>query len=73
MELDSLQPNNEIIAYINGKAIVLNDNGDLFYAEMPEEFVTIGGFIFSGGLSPLSELPSPEQRLIKKHLDSIGG
>lgn len=73
MELDSLQPNNEIIAYINGKAIVLNDNGDLLYAEIPEEFVTIGGFIFPEGLSPLSELPAPEQRIIQKHIESIGG
>ncbi len=73
MALDNLQLNNEVVACINGKAIVLNDNGDLFYAEMPEEFVTIGGFIFSDGLSPLSVLPDPEQRQIKKHLDSIGG
>lgn len=73
MELDSLQLDNEVIAYINGKAIVLNDDGNLFYAEMPEEFVTIGGFIFPDGLSPLSDLPAPEQRIIQKHIESIGG
>lgn len=62
------QKDNTIIAYIDGKAIVKNDDGELYYCEMPEDFVTIGETMFEADLTPVSELPIMQQYSIQTQL-----
>lgn len=33
---------NTIVGWLDGKAIIANESGDLFYYEMPQEFTHIG-------------------------------
>lgn len=65
---DNIQTDNTIIAYIDGKAIVLGDEGELYYCEMPEDFVTIGETMFEADLTPVSELPIMQQYSIQAQL-----
>ena len=60
-----LQADNEIIAYIDGMAIV-----NLFYFEIPEEYCEIGDVVESHYLSSIEEL-DPE--LKSRVLNSLGG
>ena len=59
-----IQSDNIIIGYINGKAIIENEWGNLFYVETPEEFITIGETAIDEGLTSISELPKAEQEQI---------
>lgn len=59
-----IQSDNIIIGYINGKAIIENEWGNLFYVEIPEEFITIGETAIDEGLTSISELPQQEQEEI---------
>ncbi len=61
---EKIYASNEIVGYCKGKAIVKQDDGVLFYEEIPEEFVTIGEFVFPNDLSPISELPEAERKEI---------
>lgn len=65
-----LQADNEIIAYIDGRAIVMNEWGNLFYFEIPEEYCEIGDVVESHYLSSIEEL-DPE--LKSRVLNSLGG
>ena len=65
---DTFQLDNTIVAYIDGKAIVLGDDGEYYYCEMPEEFVTIGETMFEADLTPVSELPIIKQYSILSQL-----
>ncbi len=58
--------NNEIVAYINGKAIVENDWGKLYFVEMPGEYAVIGEVVQSAGLIELTDLPKDEVDFISK-------
>lgn len=60
------QANNEVIAYIDGKAIIEDDFGKLYYIEIEEEFVTLGEVAFSSDLTPISELEESMQLNILK-------
>ncbi len=71
-QLDNVQTTNEVIGYVNGKAIILNDDGELLYIRIPEEHVTIGEFMFPDGLNPVSYLTAPEQREIERHINRKG-
>lgn len=48
-----LQADNEIIAYIDGMAIVRNEWGNLFFFEVPEEYCEIGDVVESHYLSSI--------------------
>ena len=65
-----LQADNEIIAYIDGMAIVRNEWGNLFFFEVPEEYCEIGDVVESHYLSPIEEL-DPE--LKSRVLQALGG
>jgi hypothetical protein len=62
------QKDNTIIAYIDGKAIIEDEEGKLYYCDIPEDFVTIGETMFENDLTSLSELSIMEQYNIKSQL-----
>lgn len=64
------QTDNEVIGYVNGKAIILDDNGNYFYVVMPEDLVTIGETILEDDLTSLDFLPALEQNEIMNFLTS---
>jgi hypothetical protein len=65
-----LQADNEIIAHIDGMAIVKNEWGNLFFFEVPEEYCEIGDVVESHYLSPIEELdPELKSRVLK----ALGG
>ena len=68
---DKFQKDNTIIAYIDGKAIVEDEEGELYYCDIPEDFVTIGETMFENELTPLSELSIMEQYNIKSQLSEV--
>ena len=68
---DTFQKDNTIIAYIDGKAIVEDEEGELYYCDIPEDFVTIGETMFENDLTPLSELSIMEQYNIKSQLSEV--
>ena len=68
---DKFQKDNPIIAYIDGKAIVEDEEGELYYCDIPEDFVTIGETMFENDLTPLSELSIMEQYNIKSQLSEV--
>lgn len=69
---EKIYESNEIVGYYKGKAIVKQDDGVLFYEEIPEEFVTIGEIAFPEDISPISELPEAERKeIIAKFGDVI--
>ena len=49
----------------NGKAIVVSDEGEYFYVEMPMEFVMPGTVLQKQFVHPVSELPEKEQQDIE--------
>lgn len=65
------QRDNTVVAYIDGKAIVENDDGDLYYCEMPEEFVVLGETMFENDLTPISELSIMQQYNIRSQLAEV--
>ena len=65
------QKDNTIIAYIDGKAIVEDEEGELYYCDIPEDFVTIGETMIENDLTPLSELSIMEQYNIKSQLSEV--
>lgn len=56
----------ESVGYYNGKEIVVCDNGELYFQEIPEEFVTVGAAVDFMDLDSICILPEEEQREIKK-------
>lgn len=68
---DKFQKDNTILAYIDGKAIVEDEEGELYYCDIPEDFVTIGETMFENDLTPLSELSIMEQYNIKSQLSEV--
>lgn len=68
---DKFQKDNTIIAYIDGKAIVEDEEGELYYCDIREDFVTIGETMFENDLTPLSELSIMEQYNIKSQLSEV--
>lgn len=55
---------NTIIAYVEGLAIAKDEWGDLYFAEMPEEFATIGEVADLNAFEPFEKLPSDVQSKI---------
>ena len=61
---EEIRANNEIIGYYNGKAIIRDDWGRLFFTEMEEEFVVLGDIVETKYISSIEELPQDEQKAI---------
>lgn len=65
------QPSNEVVYYINGKAIVQDDYGELYYFECPEENVALGETIDQMILNPISSLSQQERTIIEHDLKDL--
>lgn len=64
--MSNLITNNTIIGYVNGKAIAVDENDNLLYLEMPEEYA-LKGEVLEGGKF-ISELSGEEINQIYIHL-----
>jgi hypothetical protein len=51
---------NVIIGWYNGKALAVDENNDISYYEMPEEYAIKGEILDCDELRPISELPAAE-------------
>lgn len=60
---------NLVIGYYNGKAIVKNELGNLFYMECEEQIAPEGTVLENDVLTPISELSVQEQREIHNIYD----
>lgn len=60
---------NEVVGYVDGKAIIRDDNGRWFFLEMPEEFISLGEQIRTADLTPLEVLPEIKQKLISIEME----
>ena len=52
---------NLVIGYFNGKIIVKNDFGHLYYMICEEQIAPVGTFLESDLLAPVKNLPEAEQ------------
>lgn len=66
---EKIQKDNTVVDYINDKAIVIDDEGEIFFVEIPQEFVTLGETILEDDLTPLSTLSFAEQYYILSKLN----
>jgi hypothetical protein len=55
---------NEIIGYVDGKAIIRDEDGRWFFLEIPEVLVLAGEQIQTVDLTPIEVLPEIEQKQI---------
>lgn len=62
--LENEQLDHDIAGYIDGKAIIVDENGCWYFIEMPEEFVSKGEVFFEDDLTPIDVLPFLEQKFI---------
>lgn len=60
--------NTVMVAYINGRAIYLDDESNIYCVEMPEEFAVFGTTALDEDLTKISELSEDERLLILKEL-----
>lgn len=61
---------NTVVGYENDKIIVKQDDGLLFYAEMPDNLIDLGETIAPNELKSIRNLPQEEQdRIIAKYKD----
>ena len=56
----------ESIGYYNGKEIIACDNGELYFQEIPEEFVVLGAAVNFMDVDSICILPEEEQREIRR-------
>lgn len=66
---EKIQKDNTVVDYINEKAIVIDDEGEIFFVEIPQEFVTLGETMLEDDLTPLSILSFAEQYYILSKLN----
>ena len=62
-----------VLMYLDGYKVSEDDFGDLWCAEVPEEYVTPGdGVVIEGSaFIPLEDLPAEQQTRIKNELDAL--
>lgn len=60
-----------VLMYTEGMAICEDDWENLWAAEMPEEFVTVGEDMEIDGLIPFEDLPADQQARIQSELDAL--
>jgi|LGVE01.1.fsa_nt_gb hypothetical protein len=63
-----VQKENEVVGYVSGKAIIKNEDGQWFFIEMPEEFITQREQMFEDDLTPLEQLSLEDQNNILKEM-----
>lgn len=66
--MNNIVKENTMIGWYEGKAITIDENDELSYYEMPEEFAYKGEPIDSHQLRPVSELSAQEILAIMDHL-----
>lgn len=67
-----IQTDNEVVGYINGKAIVVDDIGDYYFVRIPEEFVEHGETFLEAELTPVDALPGEEKiKILKIVMDEV--
>lgn len=66
------QKDNSIIAYLNGRAIVQDEDGQIYVCAIPEEFIAIGETVFEEDLTPIAKLPLGERYVILSALAEKG-
>ena len=71
VNLEDVQLSNEVIGYVDNKAIVLDCTGELFYTRYPSEFSKIGDFIVEEDLIPIKTLSVDLQREIQLLADEV--
>ncbi len=57
---------NTVVGYKGDKVIVKQDDGELFFCEIPDNLIMLGETIAPRDLTSISELPIEEQEEIKK-------
>lgn len=63
-------PCNTVVGYENDKVIVKQDDGLLFYADIPDNLIDLGETIAPDELTSIRELPKEEQdKIIAKYKD----
>ena len=62
--LENEQLDHDIVGYIDGKAIIVDENGTWYFVAIPEEFVSKGDVFFEDDLTPIDVLPYLEQKFI---------
>lgn len=60
-----------VLMYTEGMAICEDDWGNLWAAEMPEEFVTAGDGVEIDGMIPFEDLPADQQARIQSELGAL--
>ena len=60
-----------VLMYTEGLAICEDDWGNLWAAEMPEEFVTEGDGVEIDGMIPFEDLPADQQARIQSELGAL--
>lgn len=60
---------NEIIGYVDGKAIIRDEDGRWFFLEIPEALVLPGEQIQTADLTPLEVLPEIEQKQVLAEME----
>lgn len=67
----NMNPNkidNILVAYINGKAIYTDDENNVYYIEIPEEFAELGSTANDEDLTKIEELSQEEQDIVMAEL-----
>jgi len=60
----NIQPDHDIVGYVDGNAIILDENGCWYFITIPEQFVSPGEVFLQCDLTPLSALPTLKQQAI---------
>lgn len=66
--MENTVKDNYIVGWHNGKAIVIGEDNELYYYEMPEEYAFKGELLDTDELKPLDTLPAEEVIEIMDHL-----
>lgn len=59
-------PCNGVVGHDYGKVIVKQDDGALFFCEMPDKLVGVGEAMNPSDLTSISELPAEQQEELKE-------
>lgn len=58
-------PTNTVVGYHGNKVIVKQDDGALFFCEIPDNLIMLGETMAPRDLTSISELPDDEQKEIR--------
>ena len=69
-EIEARQEDYEVIGHCDGKAVVLNEFGAVFYMDGTEQEVPAGTVVRREYLTPVQNLPDAEQHRIEELLSA---